>query len=250
MRRERQLPERLRPLALLVDLANLLDHNEIKAFRDTDRRLLEAQTGMSRINPIGANSADPAFRAFREETLKAANDAGLILDKFAARAQKASHAEAFALLQNKMKWAWKVDLNDKSLVFTVFNAIAAIREALVELVLGLAIEGSNVRLPEECYSPPPLLYKRDGLIKIGMAPISHWLLPMLDGLEAARLGLCEVCGKLFVARRRDQLGCSPRCGDVAYMRRYRRAAYRKDSRQTSSARNSAKRRLSLVKRRS
>lgn len=249
MRRERQLPERLRPLALVVDLANLLDYDEIKAFRDADRRLLEAQTEMFRIKPVGASPADPAFRALREQTMKAGNEARLILDNFAARAKKQSHAEAFAFLQNNMKWVWKVNLDDKSGVFTLFGVIAAIRKALVEMVLELAVEGGNVRLPQECYSPPPLLYKKDGLIKIGVAPVSHWLLPMLDGLEAARLGLCEVCGKLFVARRRDQLGCSRPCGDVMYMRRYRSAASRGGNRRTANSINSARRRLSSVKRR-
>jgi hypothetical protein len=250
MRRERQLPERLRPLALLVDLANLLDHDEIKVFRSADRRLLEAQTEMFRINPIGANPADPALRALREQKIKAGDETRLILDNFAARAQKASNAEALALLQNNMKWAWKVNLNDKSGVFTVFRVVAAIREALEEVVLGLAVGGGNARLPVECYLPPAMLYTRDGLIKIGGAPISHWLLPMLDGLEAARLRLCEVCGKLFVARRRDQLGCSRRCGDAMYMRRYRRAEDRNGAKRTPSARNSAERRMGLLKKRS
>jgi len=57
-------------------------------------------------------------------------------------------------------------------------------------------------------------------------------------------------GKPFVARRRDQSGCSRKCGDAMYMRRYRRAAYRKGDRPTASARKSAERRLRLVKQRS
>jgi hypothetical protein len=250
MRRKRQLPEALRPLALLIDLTNLLDHNEIAAFRTAHRQLLETQSGMFRLNPVSANLADPTFQMLRKQNMEAAKEVGRMLDTLVARAQEASHAEALTFLQDKMRWPHKVKLDGNFNPFTIFSVIAAVREALEEVAIGLAQESGSAQLPEECYSPPALLYKKDGVITVATLPLGHWLLPMLDGLEVARLGFCQICGKLFVARRRDQLGCSRKCGDAMYMRRYRRAEYSKSDRPTPNARKSAKRRLSLVKKRS
>lgn len=250
MRRERQLPEHLHPLALVVELANLLNHEEIKAFRDADRRLLEAQTEILRGGSLGINRSVPASGQLREQFRQAGDEAKLLLKSFVARAQKEAHEEAFAFLQNNMKWPLKLNLDDRWSAFPVFRAIAAIREALEDVVMGLLLPSENVRLPKDCYLPPPILYKRDGVIRVGMAPISHWLLPMLDGLDANRLRICEVCWKLFVPRRRDQIGCSRKCGDAMYMRRYRSATYRNGSKKTPSARDSAERRMRALKKRS
>jgi hypothetical protein len=235
---------------LLIDLANLLDHNEGAAFRTAHRQLLETQSGMFRLNPVGANLANPTFQMLRKQNLEAAKELGRMLDTLVARAQEASHAEALTLLQDKMKWPHKMKLDGNFNPFTIFSVIAAIREALQEVAIGLAQECGNAQLPEECYSPPALLCKKDGVITVDTLPIVHWLLPMLEGLEVARLGFCQVCGKLFVARGRDQLGSSRRCGDAMYMRRYRRTEYRKRDRPTPSGRKSAVRRLSLVQKRS
>jgi hypothetical protein len=245
--RKRQLPEEFRPLALVVDLANLVSHDEIRAFRSADQRLLQAQTAMYRLKPSRGYRAEPAFRTSREDLTKAAQEIKQILENFLARVQRAAPTEALALLQNKMNWPSAISLDSTMSDHTAFSVLAAIREALVAVVLGLAVDGSYTHLPEVCYSPTASLYKRNGVIRIGVVPISHWLLSMLDGLETSRLRICEVCGKLFVGLRRDQLGCTRKCGDAEYMRRYRQAKYRTGNSSTASARKSASRRLAALK---
>jgi len=54
--------------------------------------------------------------------------------------------------------------------------------------------------------------------------------------DAGRLSICDACGKLYVGRRRDQLGCSRRCGDTLYMRRYRNPEYRNRNKSDSKRR--------------
>jgi hypothetical protein len=126
----------------------------------------------------------------------------------------------------------------------LFDTLAIVRSVLRTVAENLHVRDDIVRLPAECYSPPAVLRRVDDRIRVAVVPVSHWLLPMIDGLEATRLGICEACHKLYVGRRRDQLGCSRKCGDTVYMRRYRRLDYRNGSKPTASAIRSARRRTS------
>jgi hypothetical protein len=136
-----------------------------------------------------------------------------------------------------------IEMNPDSL----FDTLAIVRSVLRTVAENLHVRDDIVRLLEECYSPPAVLRRIDDRIRVTVVPVSHWLLPMLDGLEATRLGICEACNMLYVGRRRDQLGCSRKCGDTVYMRRYRRAEYRNGSKPTASAIRSARRRMSSKK---
>jgi hypothetical protein len=92
----------------------------------------------------------------------------------------------------------------------------------------LNLRPNSVQLSSD--KPPVVLGSVDGRIQIAAVPVAYWILLMLDGIEARRLGICDACQRLYVARRRDQLGCSSLCGDTLYMRLYRNPEYRKRNR--------------------
>lgn len=217
------LPERLRPLARIVALANLIDREETNRLHGAEQRLMEASGQMiARISPR-ARRTDQPHEALQEQVKMASEEIRLILENFSARASE--HRDAVATLLEHMRLAGHVRPDEVNLS-TWFETLAAVRSVLWTVAISLNIQDDIVRLPEECNKPPASLQRVDGRIKVTVVPVSYWLLPMLDGLEAGRLKICEACEKLYVTRRRDQLGCSRKCGDTVYMRRYRNPEYR------------------------
>jgi len=106
----------------------------------------------------------------------------------------------------------------------LFNTVADVREVLRETAMLPGPDGTYVTLP---VSAPPILGVVHGQIRVVNQPAWMWLLSMLNPLEHGRLRICEKCDRLYVAARRDQLGCSARCGDAIFMRKYRSPNYRK-----------------------
>jgi hypothetical protein len=241
-RKKRELPQHLRPLAALVELANLISDEEVEKLRGADRQMLDAQ-GELIVRHSGALRRSSETTASLKETLMiAASEAQQILENFTDRVK--AHRNALESLLRQMRIGDYLRPDEKSLG-TLFNTVAAVRSALRTVAQNLSVRDDIVRLPEECYIPPAVLRRVDGKIRVTTVPVSQWLLPMIDGLDAARLGICEACSNLYVAKRRDQLGCSRRCGDTVYMRRYRRSGYRNGSKPTKNAARSAARRLHL-----
>jgi hypothetical protein len=239
-KKTRELPQRLRPLAALVEVANLISHEEIKKLHAADRQILDAQ-GELIARQSGAPRRSSESTASLKQTLKtAAIPAQQIRESFADRVKP--HRNALETLLRLMGIGDYLRSEEKNLD-TLFDTVAALWLALRTVAENLAVRDDIVRLPEECFLPPPVLRRVDGKIRVTVVPVSHWLLPIIDGLDAARLGICEACSLLYVARRRDQLGCSRRCGDTVYMRRYRRSGYRSGSKSTKNAALSAARRL-------
>lgn len=246
-RRKRELSERLRPLALLVEMANLEGDEEIKNLRRADQLLLEANGELIHRSSGGFSRTAETVESLRSKMIEAAEETRVILENFEARVEKPRHAVALAALLEHMRLATYARAHLRALMFTLFEVIAAVRNALIEVAINLASPDGQVRLPEECYQPRAVLYRKHNRITAGIVPVGQWLLPILEGLEAGRLKVCGGCKMLYVARRRDQLGCSQRCGDTEYMRRYRRAAYRKGNKRTVNSLGSAGRRLNVVR---
>jgi len=236
----RTLPQILRPLAALVELANLIDGEEVKKLRAIDRQILDAQSELIARRSGGLRISSETTASLKETLKIAAIEAQDILKNFSERLEVHKNAVKSLLGQTRIGDSLRQD--EKSLG-TLFDTVAAVRSALRRVAENLAVGDEIVRLPEECYLPPAVLRRVDGRLRVTIVPISHWLLPLIDGLDAARLGICEACSNLYVARRRDQLGCSRRCGDTVYMRRYRRSDYRNGSKRTKSAALSTARRL-------
>jgi len=159
----------------------------------------------------------------------------LIGDNFSAR--MSGHGKAISTLLDQMRIGEHPRF-DRGNFLTLFNTIAAVRRALWTVASELNLEGNFVRLPEICNTPPALVRRVEGRVRVFAVPVSNWLLPMLDGLKFGQLKICEACWKLYVAWRRDQLGCSQKCGDTVYMRRYRRPKYRKKNKTGSEWRKS------------
>jgi hypothetical protein len=234
-RQKRQLPEPLRPLAALVELANLIEEEGENRLRSAHQRL-DAATGEILARNSGAVSrTDQTLASLRKQAQTAGEEMRNILENFSARARAPEHDTAIATLLKHMRIAEYVRPDEGSLP-TLFNTVAAVRIALRTVAASLTLRDDIVRLPEACYTPPAILRRVDDRIKVTAVPVIHWLLPMLDGLEAGRLRICDACGKLCVGRRRDQLGCSRRCGDTLYMRRYRNPDYRNRNKSDSKRR--------------
>jgi hypothetical protein len=248
-RKSRELPQHLRPLEALVELANLLDDEQVGRLQSAKQRVLEASGELVARASRGVGRTNRTVASLKEQGKASAAEMQLIFQDFSARTSAPKYQQAIAVLLQQMRMAEYVQLAEVSPA-TLFDTVALVRDVLRTVILQLAVRDDIVRLPEECYAPPAILRRVDDRIRVTVVPVSHWLLPMIDGLEAGRLGICEACEILYVARRRDQLGCSRKCGDTVYMRRYRRAGYRNASRPTASAVRSAKRRTNSARKKS
>lgn len=242
-RKTRELPQHLRPLAALIELANLISNEAVEKLRAADRKINDARGELiTRRSGVPGTSSETT--ASLKETLKmAAIGVQQILENFSNQIK--GHRDALETLLVQMRIGDDRRPDEKSLG-TLFPTVAAVRSALRTVAGSLRIPDEIVRLPQECYRPPAVLGIVDGKIRVTVEPVSHWLLPLIDGLDAARLGICEACSNLYVARRSDQLGCSRRCGDTLYMRRYRRPGYRNANKPSKNAARSAARRLDFA----
>jgi hypothetical protein len=209
-RRPRQLPQQLRSLAALVELTNLISQAEFERFYGAYLRLLEPEYGL---------------RSTRQLTS--------FMREFSARCRAPERRGAMTTLLNHIGVA-TYRSPDEVNPFDLFETIATVRSILRTVVMELNLQFNPVQLPSD--TPPVLLSSVDGRIQVAAVPVAYWILPMLDGIEARRLGICGACQRLYVARRRDQLGCSRKCGDTLYMRRYRNPEYRNRNRPDSKRR--------------
>jgi len=245
-RRQREFPQRLRPLAALVDLTNLLQDEQIERLHAAERRVREAN-GELVARASGSGRTNQAIPLLKEQLKSSAAEMQHILQGFSESVRAPAIKANLVVLLEQMRlsaYLRPVEMNAGSL----FDTVAIVRSVLRTVAENLHVRDDIVRLPDECYLPPAVLRRVDDRIRVTVVPVSHWLLPMIDGLEAQRLGICEACHKLYVGRRRDQLGCSRKCGDTVYMRRYRRSEYRNGIKPTASAVRSARRRTSSKKR--
>jgi len=241
--RQRDLPQHLRPLAALVDLANLLHDEQIERLHRAQQRELEANGELIARASSALGRSNLKIPVLKEQVKSSAAELQHILEDFSASVRAPGFKDQMVVLLERMRlseYARSIEMNPGSL----FHTLAIVRSTLRTVAQNLHLRDDIVRLPKECYSPPAVLRRVDERIKVTVVPVSHWLLPMIDGLEATRLGICDACHMLYVARRRDQLGCSRKCGDTLYMRRYRRSEYRNRSKPTTSAIRSARHRTS------
>jgi hypothetical protein len=205
-RSARQLPEELRLLAALVELSNLISETEFERFRGAYLKFFQKDDGSQSITQ--KRRADCEVTSFYEE--------------FSVRCRAPRNRSAVATL---LKCMGSVTRSSDETInpVTLFETIATLRSILRTIALELTHQ-STVRLPSD--TPPVMLGSIEGRIQIIAVPVAYWLLPLLEGIASYRLGICEICQRLYVARRRDQLGCSRKCGDTLYMRRYRNREYR------------------------
>jgi hypothetical protein len=216
-RRPRQLPLELRSLAALVELTNLISQAEFERFYGAYLRLLEQEYG---------SRPTRRRRGLDDELMS-------FMRKFLARCHAPERRAAMTTLLKYRGLAAYRSL-DKVNPFTLFETIATLRSILRKVAVELNLQSNTVQLLSD--TPPVLLSSVDGRIQITAIPVAYWILPMLDGIGARRLGICDACQRLYVARRRDQLGCSLKCGDTLYMRRYRNPEYRRRNRPDSKRR--------------
>jgi hypothetical protein len=209
-RRPRQLPQQLRPLAALVELTNLISQAEFERFYGAYLRLFEQQYGS---------------RSTRQQLS--------FMKKFSARCRAPKRRAAMTTLLNHRGQATYRGPDELNPV-TLFDTIATVRSILRTVAMELNLQPNPVQLPSD--TPPVLLGNVDGRIQVAAVPVAYWILPMLNGIDPRRLGICDACQRLYVARRRDQLGCSRKCGDTLYMRRYRNPEYRNRNRPDSKRR--------------
>jgi hypothetical protein len=210
------LPRDLFPLAKLVSLANLtadeLANRLTTANGDKERAEVE-RAGI-------INDAD-AEKAAVERIVEAFNREQAAAQEFwgAAREILVAVDGEGSILQ--------VDANGERPVYfraemavEAFWAARAVRGVLRELARAVAANERFATVPIPS-AQMPVIEVSGGKLLVQTDLIVHHLLPALDGIDAHRLRICPVCDRLFVARRRDQLGCDAKCGDAEYMRRYR-----------------------------
>jgi len=204
-RGKRQLPQELRALAALVELTNLISQAEIDRFYGAYLGLFEKEYGA------------------RSEKRQRGEELTSFMEEFSVRCRAPEHLDAMTTLSKCMGLGTFRPAEVKN-PFTLFETIATLRSSLRMVAEDLNLQPNSVQLPSD--TPPVLLGRVEGRIQVTAVPVAYWILPMLDGIEARRLGICDACQRLYVARRRDQLGCSRKCGDTLYMRRYRNPEYR------------------------
>jgi hypothetical protein len=78
---------------------------------------------------------------------------------------------------------------------TLFEPIATLRSILRTVAMELNLQPNWVRLPSD--TPPVLLGRVKGRIQVTAVPVAYWILPMLDGIDARRLGICDACQRLY-----------------------------------------------------
>ncbi|MGO9057292.1 MAG: hypothetical protein ACLQU2_07890 [Candidatus Binataceae bacterium] len=146
--------------------------------------------------------------------LEAAETQSRVLEAFSKAAQ--AHPKALAMLESPSKGK--------------AAAVVAVQHGR-RRARGAARDGDACRprrhASRAAESAPPTLGIVDGQIRLVTQPAWMWLLSMLNPLQPGRLRICVKCARLYVAARRDQLGCSARCGDAIFMRKYRGPNYRK-----------------------
>jgi len=204
-RGKRQLPQELRALAALVELTNLISQAEFERFSGAYLGLFKKEYGA------------------RSEKRQRGEELTSFLEEFSARCRAPEHLDAMTTLLKCMGLSRFRPAEVKN-PFTLFETIATLRSILRTVAEELNLQPNWVQLPSD--TQPVLLGRVKGRIQVTAVPVAYWILPMLDGIEARRLGICDACQRLYVARRRDQLGCSRKCGDTLYMRRYRNPEYR------------------------
>lgn len=213
--RKRQLPERYRPLALLCEAANLVSVEQIRVVKRVVTHLNQA-----------LRSSSDAVESWTYMRL-AANVMRVVAP------EAARHPAALAALSEITGSAFLTQARDDDarrfhLVHALADTGAVLREAAllsVRMIVGNVEH--NAGHAASLATNPLALGVVDGKIRLINRPAWMLLLPLLDGLEVGRLQICERCERLYVAARRDQLGCSATCGDTLYMRRYRNPDYRK-----------------------
>ncbi len=95
-----------------------------------------------------------------------------------------------------------------------FEAARGARDALKALAKGAAAGDLPAGFA------PAWRVDADGRIR-AIRDLTDQFLDSLQGREVRWIRLCEVCGRLFIAIRVDQLGCSKTCRDTARQRRWR-----------------------------
>jgi hypothetical protein len=207
-RGKRQLPQELRALAALAELTNLISQAEFDRFYGAYLGLFVKEYGArSKRQQRGADDELISF-----------------MKKFSARCRAPQYRGAMTTLLKYIGSRTFRSPDEVKNPITLFETIATLRSILRTVAMELNLQPNSVQLPGD--TPPVRLGRVEGRIKVTAVPVAYWILPMLDGIEARRLGICDACQRLYVARRRDQLGCSGKCGDTLYMRRYRNPEYR------------------------
>jgi hypothetical protein len=211
-RRTLRLPGELRSLDALVELSNLISQAEFERFYGAYLRLFEKEDGT------------------RSEKRQRGEELTSFMEEFSVRYRAPEHCDAMTTLLKCIGLG--TFRPDKALnPITLFETIATLRSILRAVAMEMNLQPNSVQLPSD--TPPVLLGRVEGRIRVIGVPVAYWILPMLDGIEVRRLGICDACKRLYVARRRDQLGCSRKCGDTLYMRRYRNPEYRNRNRPDS-----------------
>jgi hypothetical protein len=203
-RRTRLLPRELRSLAALVELSNLISQAEFERFYGAYLRLFEKEDGA------------------RSEKRQRGEELTSFMEEFSVRCRAPEHRDAMTILL-KYLGLGIFRLDEQKNPITLFETIATLRSILRAVAVELNLQPNSVQLPSD--TPPVLLGRVEGRIRVTAVPVAYWILPVLEGIDARRLGICDACQRLYVARRRDQLGCSRKCGDTLYMRRYRNPEY-------------------------
>jgi hypothetical protein len=217
-RRKRQLPQELRSLAALAELTNLISQAEFDGFYGAYLRLFEKEYGSR--SKRQRRGADDELTSF--------------MKKFSARCRAPQYRGAMTTLLKYIGSGTFRSPDEVKNPITLFETIATLRSILRKVAEELNLQPNFVQLPSD--TPPVQLGNVKGRIQVTAVPVAFWILPMLDGIDARRLGICDACQRLYVARRRDQLGCSRKCGDTLYMRRYRNPEYRNRNRPDSKRR--------------
>jgi hypothetical protein len=210
----RELPRDLFPLASLVALANL-------ATDELTERLARATDDKKRGEYERAGIIDDldADRAAVERIVEAADREHAASREFWRAASEILFVAGDGILQmpasDGRKLYFLQEIADEA-----FWMARTLRTILRDLARAIAADQrfATVAIPS---GQMPVIELSGGTLRVQTDLIVHHLLPALDGIDAHRLRICPVCDRLFVARRRDQLGCDAKCGNAEYMRRYR-----------------------------
>ena len=240
---KRNLPAQYAGLQALVRFANLL-HGQSHA-------VAEAREVYVYVPPARSFSQKPSATGWSEWVQNSFDSAeGTVTVTLDRRAMESEAARIRAEWQKLIAPIWQAALREFPSVRDraalpgladgdadeLITAALAV-DKILRLIASHAAEGAllPIRLPRTqiAIDPRITINPATGEALIVQDLMGDAILPAIKrkGVDLRRLRVCPVCGRLFVAPRRDSMACSPGCVSAERQRRFRSAEKREEYRE-------------------
>lgn len=234
-----RLPERLEPIRVLVELVNsIASDKNADTFAEFEQKeaAIRAELPRDRI-PVALFEAEKARLDFQQKIFAGAakilhikpSDFPIVLDCPTPRGLRGSVIPR------------QIPVHDGSMMFKIARSVRFVfREIAAHLEAGRHPDGTVARrgieipldkIPASIRSPYVEVEPGD-FLWVRTDVVHDLVLAALSNLESWRLRVCPACERLYLAKARNAIACSEKCGNAVYMRRWRRGASRRKGRKS------------------